>query len=324
LATVTSVLRRVVAPFAAVTALVATLSACGTGPSQVNSAVVFGDHVISVDQVQSLVDKVVKEPAARSIAQQHKLDLVAREAVAQLVVHDLLTQAARDEGLRVDQDQLAELRAQNPFAEKLSTKGDVPTEQLVPELVYRARGFDAFANDTLLLDALAREHLGRDSASYNLVVMKDADSARDLAEKISATPAEAAGIMRAAAKDSGSDVAIDKDTGPTGNGVFLAAPKNTVFVLPSSQGDTGGGGFQVVQVLSTKTAATTSPDLDLSQVPADQLPQIGKFVLRPHAIEKGVKVSPRYGVWNDAMLTVVPKNEAEVSGYAVLPKSAKP
>jgi hypothetical protein len=321
---VTSVLRRVVAPFAAVTALVATLSACGTGPSQVNSAVIIGDHVISVDQVQSLVNKVTKEPAALSLAQQHKLDLVAREAVAQLIVHDLLADAAREEGVKVDQDKLAELRSQNPLAQKLSTKGDIPTEQLVPELVYRARGFDAYANDTLLLDALARKHLGRDSATYNLVTISDEDKARDIAEQVAANPSESAAIMRAAAKDSGAEAAIDQDTGPTGNGVFLAAPKNTVFVLPASQGEQGGGGYQIVHLLSSKTAATTSPDLDLSQVPADQLPQIGRFVLRPYAIDSSIKISPRYGVWNDATLTVVPKAEADVSGFVVLPKSSKP
>jgi len=322
---VTSVLRRVVAPFAAVTALVATLSACGTGPSQVNAAVILGDRVISVDQVQSLVDKVVKEPAARSLAQQHKLDLVAREVVGQLIVHEVVTDVARSEGLRVDEDKLADLRAQNPFGQKLVVGSDVPTEQLVPELVYRARGFDAYANDQLLLEALAKEHLGRESAKYNLVGVEGADEARELAKKIVANPDDAASLMRAASEKSAEPVlALDKDTGPTGDGVYLAAPKNTVFVLPSSQGATGGGGFQVVQVLSTKTTSSVPSDADLSQISEEQLPTLGRFVLRPHVIESGVRISPRYGVWNDLMLTVVPKSEAEVSGYVVLPKSNKP
>jgi hypothetical protein len=320
---VTSVLRRVVAPFAAVTALVATMSACGTGPSQVNAAVIIGDRVVSVDQVQSLVDEVVKEPAAKSLAQQHKLDLVAREVVSQLVVHEVLTDVARSEGVRVDEDQLAALRAQNPLAQNPAAGGDTSTDQLVPQLVYRARGFDAYANDQLLLDALAKKHLGRDSARFNGVLVPNEDDARDLAEKIAAHPDQSASLMRAVAK--GSDqVVIDEDTGASGNGVFLAAPKNSVFVLPPSQGDTGGSGYQVLHVLSTKTSATTSPDVDLSQIPAEQLPTVGRWVLRPHIINSGIEVSPRYGVWNDATIAVVPKNEAEVSGYLVLPKSDKP
>lgn len=320
----TSVLRRVVAPFAAVTALVATLSACGTGPSQVNSAVIFGDQVISVDEVQSLVDKVVKEPAALGLAQQHKLDLVAREAVGQLVVHELLADIARREGVRVDQDQLEELRKQNPFSQKLTADSGMPSEQLVPELVYRARGFEAYANDQLLLDALARKHLGRDSATYNLVSVQSEDEARELAEKIVANPDESAALMRAVAAKDGSEPQVNQDTGPTPDGVYLAAPDNSVFVLPAGQGETGGGGFQVVHVLSTETAATTSPDVDLSQVDASQLPTLGKFVLRPFVIESGIEISPRYGVWNDATLTVVPKAEADVSGFVVLPKSDQP
>ncbi|MFL6118746.1 hypothetical protein [Actinophytocola sp.] len=320
----TSVLHRAVAPFAAVIALVATLSACGNGPSQVNSAVILGDHVISVDQVQNLVDKVVKEPAARGLAQQHKLDLVAREAVGQLVVHEMLTDVARREGVRVDDDKLADLRAQNPFGQKLTAGSDVPTEQLVPELVSRARGFDAYANDQLLLDGLAKKHLGRESAKYNLVVVDKADEARALAEKIAANPSQSAALMRAASQKSAQPVVqLDKDaTG--GDGVYLAAPKNSVFVLPSSQGATGGGGYQIVHVLSTETASSVPSDVDLSQITEDQLPTLGRFVLRPHIIDSGIKISPRYGVWNDLMLTVVPKNEAEVSGYVVRPKSSTP
>jgi hypothetical protein len=323
---VTSVLRRVVAPFAAVTALVATLSACGTGPSQVNAAVILGDHVISVDQVQSLLDKVVKEPAARGLAQQHKLDLVAREAVGQLVVHQVIGDIARREGVTVDQDMLSDLRAQNPFNQKLSADSGVPTEQLVPELVYRARGFEAYANDQLLLDALARKHIGRDSASYNVALIPKADEARALAEEIAAKPEEGAALMRAATKKAGAEAQMvaNQETGPTSNGVLLSSPDHSVFVIPAGQGETGGGGFQVVQVLSTETAATTSPDADLSQVDPSQLPELGKSVLRPYIMDTTIEISPRYGVWNNLTFAVTPKSEADVSGYVLAPNSKQP
>jgi len=322
---VTSVLRRAVAPFAAVTALVVMLTACGSGPSQVNSAVVIDGHTISVDDVQAMVDKIVKEqPAAQSLAQQHKLDLVSREVVTQLITHELLTEVARKDGVRVDPAQLQELRAQNPFGQKIPTDGSVPAEQLVPELVNRARGFDAYANDQLLLDGLARQHLGRDSAQYNIVQIADEAKAKALAEQIAAKPNESAALMRAAS-ETPDQVQLNQDTGPTGNGVFLAAPDNSVFVLPAGSGEQGGsGGFQIVHVLSTKTAASTSPEFDSSQIDPAQLPAIGKFVLRPRAIESKIEISPRFGVWNDANLTVVPKGEAEVAGFVVLPKTEQP
>lgn len=319
----TSVLRRVVAPFAAVTALVATLSACGTGPSQANSAVIFGDRVISVDQVQSLVDKVMDEPAAQSLAQQHKLDLVAREAVGQLVVHDVLVDFARQQGITVDQSKLATIREQNPFKQKLPADSGMPTEQLVPQLVQRARGVDAYATDQMLLGELAANRLGRDSAAYNLVSVESADAARSLASEIVANPDQAPALMRAVASKSGSEAQINKDTGPTPDGVYLAAPDNSVFVLPANQGATGAGGFSVIQVLSTKTSPTVSPDADLSQIDSSQLPVLGLFVLRPSFMSSDIKVSPRYGVWNDLTLKVVPKAEADVSGFVVPPKTSK-
>ena len=82
--------------------------------------------------------------------------------------------------------------------------------------------------------------------------------------------------------------------------MFLAAPDNAVFVLPAGQGEQGGSGFQIVHVLSTETAASTSPEFDGSQIDPAQLPAIGKYVLRPRAIESRIEISPRFGVWNDA------------------------
>lgn len=316
----TSVLRRAAAPFAVVTALVAALTACGTGPSQVNSAVIIDDQVISVDEVQALVDKVVKEPAAQPLAQQHKLDLVAREVVRQLIVGDLLDDVAGKENLQVDQDQLAQLRDQNPFKQKMEAGSDVPTEQLVPELVYRARGFEAYANEQLLLDAYAKAHIGKNTATYNLVSIQDVDEARTLAEKISARPDEAAGLMRDAAAKTGTPPQTNMEAAP-GDALYLAAPKNAVFVLPAGQGAQGGGGFQVVHMVNVGMSSTTSPDADLSQVDPSQLPTLGRFLLRPVAIETGIRISPRYGVWNEATLNVVPKSEADVSGFLLLPKS---
>lgn len=317
----TSVLRRAAAPFAVVTALVATLTACGSGPSQVNSAVILGDRVISVDEVQDVVNKVAKEPAARPLADQHKLDLVAREVVRQMILSELIDEAAREEGLRVDQDKLEQLREANPFGQELPTDGSAPTEQLVPELVYRARGFDSYANDQLLLDALAREHLGRDSVVYNMANVLTAAEARELAEKISADPDNSESLMRAASKPETGEPQLDRDTSSTpaaaADGLYLSAPANSVFVLPAGQGAQGGGGFQVVHLVSSDNSG--SPDVEGSQVPDEQLPLIGQYALRPYAIDSDIRISPRYGVWNDAVLKVVPKSEAEVSGFLVLP-----
>jgi hypothetical protein len=303
-----------------VTALVAGLTACGTGPSQVNSAVIIDDYVISVDEVQSVVDKVVKEqPAARSLAQQHKLDLVAREVVTQLVTHRLLTQAAADEKLNIDQEQLKAVKKQNPFAEKLPTDGSMPAEELVPQLVYRARGVDAYANDTLLLSALALRYLGRVSANFNVALFTEPGPAKTLAEKVAANPENAQSLMRASASGD-LKPQLDQDTGPSTLGLRLLVPDNTVMVLYEPATDQSAGGYVVVQVTSTTTSPSVSPEFQSDQVDPSQLPQAGKYVLRQRLLDQGIKVSPRYGVWDSTEMKTVPKSEAEVSGLLFLPK----
>lgn len=322
----TSVLRRAIAPFAAVTALVATLSACGTGPSQVNSAVILDDHVISVDEVQGLIDKVVKEPAAKPLVQQHKLDLVGGEVVTQLVTHRLITEAARKENLSVDQQQLSMLREQNPLGQKLPTDGSVPADQLVPMLVNRARGFDAFANDNLLLIELAKKYLGRANARYNVAGFPttDYDGAKALAEKIAANPDEGPSLMRASAsKDLPPQ--LDSETGPGLLALQLQVPDNSVLVVNEPGTSESAGGYFVVQVLSTEASSTTSSDADLSQIDPNQLPTYGKYLLRNSLLDMGgVRVSPRYGEWNTAEMRVPPKPEAGVAGLLLLPKTDKP
>lgn len=318
----TSVLRRAVAPFAAVTALVATLTACGTGPSQVNSAVIIDDHVISVDEVQALIDEVVKEPAARPLAQQHKLDLVAREVVTQLVTHKLLTDAAREENLRVDQQQLSQLRDQNPLAQDLPTDGSVPTEQLVPVLVNRARGFDAFANDSLLLIELAKKYAGRANAKINVVGFTDFGKAEELARKIAADPDQGAELMRNSGADG--EPQLDTETGASSLlSLQLMVPNGSVLVVNVPATGQSAGGYFVVQVLSSEVASSAEGEVDLSQQDPMELTQYGKYVLRQQVLDDGIRLSPRYGEWNLAEMKALPDTESDMAGILLLPKPGK-
>ncbi len=319
----TSVLRRAVAPFAAVTALVATLSACGTGPSQVNSAVIIDDRVISVDEVQALIDKVVKEPAARPLAQQHKLDLVAREVVSQLVTHQVLTEVAEEENLSVDQEQLSLLREQDPLGQELPADGSVPAEQLVPALVNRARGFEAYANDNLLLVELAQKYLGRADVKYSVAGLDNYDDARALAEKIAADPENGPSLMRSASSEE-LPPQLNSNTGPGPLALQLLVPDDSVLLINEPATAQSPGGFFVVQVLSSEVASSPSPESDPSQMDPNQLPTYGKYLLRDELAGKDVRVSPRYGEWNLAEMKVLPKSEAGVAGLLLLPETDKP
>ncbi len=316
LVTVTSVIRRTGLLMTAV-ASVAALTACGTGSSQPNAAVIIDDRTISVDDVQSMLDRIVKEqPAAQTLAQQHKLDLVAREIVTQLVTHELLTAVAEADDLTPDPDQVQEFKEQNPFAEELPTDGSVPPEQLVSQLVYRARGADAYVNDQLLLAELASTYLGRAQATYNILAVSDGGEARKLAEEIAADPDRSGDLMDAAQGELGAP-ALEQPTGGSPNGVLLAGVDNAVYIFPPAEGS--GEAYNVVHVLSTDVSSTPADDFDPTQIEATQLPSLGRYLLRAQAVEDHIEISPRFGVWNYATQTVVPTTEAEVGEQVVLP-----
>lgn len=300
-------------------ALVATLTACGSGPSQVNSAAIIGDRSIPVDDVQALVDKIVREqPAAKSLAKERKLDLVAREAVTQLVIHELVQDVAEREGITADPDDVAGFLDRDPLGQELPTDGSVPPEQLVQQLVYRARDTNEYATDQVLLARLAEKYLGRTSLTYNLVTIPDGDEATALAERIIADPERSGELMTEAGGETASPQ-LETPSGPTVDAVYLTAPEGSVFVLPSGQGDQGGGGFQVVHVIEREVSDQIDPNFDPSSIQPEQMPTLGMFALREEAMTADLQVSPRYGVWNDAMVKVVPKLEADVSGKVLLP-----
>lgn len=300
-------------------ALVATLTACGSGPSQVNSAAIIGDRTISVDDVQALVDEIVREqPAAKSLARERKLDLIAREALTQLIIHELVDDVAEREGITAGPDEVAEFLENDPLGQELPNDGSVPPEQLVQQLVFRARDTNEYATDQVLLAGLAEKYLGRTSITYNLVALPDGDEANTLAERIIANPDRSGELMTEAGGETASPQ-LETPSGPTVDAVYLTAPEGSVFVLPSGQGDQGAGGFQVVHVLEREVSSQVDPNYDPASIRPEQMPLLGVYALREEAMTADLQVSPRYGVWNDAMVKVVPKLEADVSGKVLLP-----
>lgn len=303
---------------AVLVALVATLTACGSGPGQVNSAVIIGDRTISVDEVQALVEKVVREqPQARPLARERKLDLVAREAVRQLVIHELIDDVAEDEDLTVDSDDVAEALANSQVDQEIPSDGSMPPEVLVQQLVSRVRDANEFGTDQALLAKLAEKYHGRASVTYNLITLTDLDDAKALAERIHDSPEDSADLMTEAGAGT-TEPRIEQPSGPTLGAVYLTAPVGTVFVLPAGQGEQGGG-YQVVHLLDREVSEELDPGYDPSEVPVEQMPTLGVFGLREAALDADLRISPRYGVWNDAELEVVPKLEADVSGMVLVP-----
>ncbi|MPZ85722.1 MAG: hypothetical protein GEV28_37235 [Actinophytocola sp.] len=315
------------------TSLVMALTACGSGPSQVNSAVIIDGRSISVDDVQAILDKVVKEqPAARPLAQQHKLDLVAREALGQLVVHELVTKVAREENITASRDDVAAAMDQDPFGKEVPTDGSVPPEALAAQLVYRARDLRDTVTDQILLAQLADKQLDglKVTMDYTTIASDDAGAAPEsMKEKAEAKAHEFAddpdkvAELIAADADAGMDAKVAGEflagqLDPTlASSVMFGASEGSVVAFQPSADQA----FWVVGLIRSRETDATGQATQPPQVSADQIVAIGRRLLQPTADRSDIRISPRYGVWDPSAMGVAP-SEAETAGVVLPPADA--
>lgn len=316
---------------ALLTSLVAALTACGSGPSQVNSAVIVDNTSISVNEVQTLLDEVVAEqPAAKPLARERKLDLVAREAVNQLIIHELVGKAAAEEGITARREDVAAAMEQNPFAEELPTDGSVPPDALATQLVYRARDLRETVTDQILLAQLAGRYVDRlvVTMDYTTIVSDDTgaepESMRDQAEakarEFAADPDKIADLIAADAEagldaNEAAEFAAPQlqDPALVSSVMFGAAEGSVVAFEPSP-----GQAFWVVGLIRSRETDEPVEAAQPPQISADQLVAIGRRMLQPLADETEIRVSPRYGVWDPSAMGVAP-SESETVGVVLPP-----
>src|SRR5207245_399791 len=149
-------------------------------PSQVRAAVLLGDKEITIDQVQNLIDKAVREqPAAQQLARQHKLDQLGREIVRELVVHELVARAAQREHLTVDQQLLVQGRQE--LAQPVSASETDPSN-LASNIVARVRG-DDYLNDALLELELGTKYFEKVAVTVDYITISNDDASGTRREK---------------------------------------------------------------------------------------------------------------------------------------------
>jgi hypothetical protein len=304
------------------------LAGCGSGPSQVGAAVIIGDHVVSVDEVQQLIDKAVKEqPLAQQLAQQHKLDLVGREIVHQLVIHDVLTKVAQREGLAVNDAQVSQVLQKDPLAAPLPTNGSVPASLAPQEIVIRARDHRAAITDTILQQQLALKYLSRLSITFDYSVISTGtagvtsatvrDTAIDKAKQFAASPGAATQLIQQE-QQSGGRASVGQQipaaqSPPDAATVLFGVPANTVIAFQPSPTDP----TWVVVVVRNRTVGAPIAVDQAAQPTPDQLTAIGQRLLQPDFSTTTLKINPRYGVWDLVDMNVAP-SEATTKGV-VLP-----
>lgn len=311
------VTRTVRRPVALAFALIATLvlTACGSGPSQVGAAAIVGDHVIPLDDVQQEM-RWRLDSMAQEERQQFQADNHGRELVRTRIVHHLLNIVAEREGLQPDQDKVDRIIENSGGAENAASIAGIAPDQVSKVLA-----------DHILLQQLGEHYLDRLSVRLvgTMIVEEDMEStaeeqARSLGELIAANPDDAAQVVQ----DSGYQLveqelsfeqALQEQPALATSAVFGAQEGTVLMIQPHPRQAV----WLVALVQERAVDAASEQDGDTEMNP-QVLHDAGLRQLQPLADELGVRVNPRYGVWDSTVMAPVPSEEQK-AGYQLLPQS---
>lgn len=323
----TMVIRRPLGVFVGLAAAAALLAGCGSGPSQVGNALIIGGSSLSVNQVQSeLKDMLATQPTVQQQLKQNKLDLTARAIVTNHALHVLVARAAADNHLSVNNQSVDQVISQQGGAARLA-----------PALGTTTAGVHDAVQDLLLEAALARKFSNTLTVTFGFVESSSRQDAIAKARRLAANPGALAGMVAAANKQaqaaggqaggstnstfamssylagvqqSQQAAAAQGQTAPVENdGPVFGAPANSVLAFqPSPQTNP----TWVVALIKSRNA-NGAPQLPAgTQNPADTsdlatLQQIGVSLMQPEVAKVGgIRVSPRYGVWDLVGMRVSP------------------
>jgi hypothetical protein len=325
---VTTVIRRPAAAVVVLAAAALLLSACGSGPSQVGSALIVGNSSVSVNQIQrELTDVLATQQAAQQAQQQNKLDLAARSLVTGHVLHVLVGRAASQYGLSVADQQVDQVITQAGGPDKAASA-----------LFTDKTNIRDSVRDVLLEVALARKYAGSLNVTFGFVVVRDRATAVTDARKLAADPNTLTGLVssaNAAAAASGGQGGAGQVTTQYSIAAYLqsiaqaqqqaqqqgsAAPTTNlapVFGAPAGsvvafQPDAANDPSWIVALIRTRNLnGPTSPGSSSAAASTDlaTLETVGVNLLQPVANSLGVRISPRYGQWDQATMTVTPVND---------------
>jgi hypothetical protein len=286
---------QVVRVAAAVAVFGAVISGCG-GPSQAGTAVFVGDQAVPLDRVQSQLDTALAKGdlIAQLTAQGGTTADLARSIVTRAVLHDLLARRAAEEGISVTD---AEVDAQ------ITQGGGV--DALLDGSLYDLPMLRERVRDDLIAAQLAQREVAGLAVTADLVAATsraDADAAAAALQTGGAQADALFGDPRTSARGTTFDAASSPDNAST---VLFGVPVGTVVTFqPNPEQST----WIVARVVDRRTDAPSDPSV-ASSISQSQLIAIGERMLQPTAEEVGIRVNPRYGVWDPIQLRIVAEDQ---------------
>jgi hypothetical protein len=289
---------------AVVTAVV--VAGCGSGPSQLRSAVIVGSTSVPLSQVQSRVDTALGKTdlVARLAGNGVGPPDIARDVVTRSVLHDLLARTAAAEGIVVSEADVDATLQENGGADATlqQTLYDLPAlRERIRDRIIAARHAQRVVPGLAVTADVVGATSEEDAAAKARVLAAGGPAAEQLFAQSGG--ASGRGVTYAAAERP--EVASTV--------LFGLQPGRTAYFQPSPE-----GGWVVLRVTDRREDPNADPSV-AAALGQDDLARIGERLLQPVAEQVGVRVNPRFGVWDPITLRVVPEGKA---GGAVLPPGA--
>ncbi|MBA3907783.1 MAG: hypothetical protein H0X35_14020 [Pseudonocardiales bacterium] len=278
---------------AAVAVVGAVVSGCG-GPVQAGSAAVIGDTTVPLDQVQSQLGTLLP----RVPADQRRPDTgasLARDIVTNELLHNLLLRAAAEQGITVSDADVETF---------INQQGG--SQALLQNSVLDIEGLRQQVRDFLVATDLGRRAAPGLAVTIDLVGSPNRADAEAKARTLAAGgPAADALFTDAGTAKRGVQVDAVSDTQNAGSVVFGTPVGDVVAYQPDPQQAT----WNVFRVTQRRTDGKPADAAAAGALSLQQLFAIGQRTLQPVADALTVRVNPRYGVWDEVALRVVPADQ---------------
>ena len=220
---------------------------------------------------------------------------LARDVVTNELLHNLLTRAATEQRITVTDADVDAFITQQGGA-----------QALLQNSVLDLEGLRQQAHDFLVATDLGRRAAPGLVVTVDLVGSANRPDAEAKARTLAAGgPAADALFANAATAKRGVQVAALTDTQNAGSVVFGTPVGDVVAYQPDPQQAT----WNVFRVTQRTTNARPADPAALSALSLQQLYLIGQRTLQPVADGLAVRVNPRYGVWDQVALRVVPADQ---------------
>lgn len=264
---------------------------CGAGPSRVDSAAIVGQESIPLSAAQPAITSVLTRPGLVDGVRSGggtEAD-IGRAVVSQLVVRRLLDRAAAEQGITITEDRID------------AAVAEAGGEQAVQSSSLAVGGVRAAVRDRLLAAELAARELDRLTVNADIAVAQSREEAGTLARALAAGGAQAERAL-AGARTAQRALEIRPSATPQAAAtplIGIPAGQVAAFQLGSGQG------WVVVRVNSRVLGPPPPAPVLAQRLDPQNLGEAGILLLGPLALETGVQLNPRYGVWDPVSLTAV-------------------